>query len=80
VDIIKIDRAFVRRIGEGQAGERLLASVIEMASALNLQIVAEGIETKEQAAWLTARGIMWQQGYLYSPPVDFQHLVPLIRN
>lgn len=80
VDIIKIDRAFVRRIGESQAGERLLASVIEMASALNLQIVAEGIETKEQAAWLTSRGIMWQQGYLYSPPVDFHHLVSLTRN
>ncbi|WP_442797141.1 EAL domain-containing protein [Pantoea vagans] len=80
VDIIKIDRAFVRRIGEGKSGERLLTSLIEMASALNLLMVAEGIETREQAAWLTSHGIMWQQGYLYSPPVPYHALLTLVRN
>lgn len=74
VDIIKIDRTFVRRIGHGEPGERLLTSLIEMACALELQIVAEGIETREQAEWLSLRGVNWQQGYLYSPPVPLQEL------
>ena len=80
VDIIKIDRAFVRRIGEGESGEQLLSSLIDMASAMNLLIMAEGIETREQAAWLSSRGIDWQQGYLYSPPVPCQVLIPLVKS
>lgn len=69
VDIIKIDRTFVRRIGEGESGERLLSSLIDMAAALDLRMVAEGVETEEQMLWLMSRGVTWLQGYLYSPPV-----------
>lgn len=74
VDIIKIDRAFVRRIGQGESGERLLASLIDMAGALELRMVAEGVETEEQARWLASRGVSWLQGYLYSPPIPVSKL------
>lgn len=74
VDIIKIDRAFVKRISEGESGERLLSSLIEMASSLNLRIVAEGIETEVQMQWLTSHGVNWLQGYLYSPPIPVSQL------
>lgn len=53
----------------GESGEQLLASLIDIAGALELCIVAEGVETKEQAQWLASRGVSWMQGYLYSPPV-----------
>lgn len=69
VDIIKIDRAFVRRIGQGEPGERLLASLIDMAGALEFRMVAEGVETEEQALWLASRGVSWLQGYFYFPPI-----------
>lgn len=74
VDLIKIDRAFVRRIGQGETGERLLTSLIDMAGVLNLHVIAEGVETEEQALWLTSHGISCLQGYLYSPPVSVSQL------
>lgn len=74
VDIIKIDRAFVRRIGQGELGELLLKSLINMAGALELRMVAEGVETKEQAQWLSSCGVSWQQGYLYSPAIPVSQL------
>lgn len=74
VDIIKIDRAFVRRIGQGETGERLLESLISMAGALELRMVAEGVETGEQAQWLSTHGVSWLQGYLFSPAVPVSQL------
>ena len=74
VDIIKIDRAFVRRIGQGESGERLLASLIDMAGTLELRMVAEGVEKEEQALWLTSHGVSWLQGYLYSSPIPISQL------
>lgn len=69
VDIIKLDRVFVSRIGQGAAAEQLLLSLIDLARVLNLKIVAEGVETEVQADWLRERGVYWQQGFYYSPPV-----------
>lgn len=79
VDIIKIDRAFIGRIGQAEAGERLLASLIEMAGFLNLVIIAEGVETVEQKMWLEANGVSWHQGYLYSPPVPLSQLEKIVK-
>ncbi len=74
VDIIKLDRVFVSRIGQGAAAEQLLVSLIDLASVLNLKIVAEGVETEVQANWLRERGVHWQQGFYYSPPVPLHML------
>ncbi|EHX5779986.1 EAL domain-containing protein, partial [Shigella flexneri] len=67
VDIIKIDRVFVNRIGQGESAEHLLTSLIEMANTLKKEIIAEGVETEAQAAWLYERGVGKLQGFLYSP-------------
>ncbi|RMA79680.1 MULTISPECIES: EAL domain-containing protein [unclassified Enterobacter] len=72
VDIIKLDRVFVSRIGQGAAAEQLLLSLIDLAYVLNLKIVAEGVETEAQANWLRERGVYWQQGFYYSPPVPLR--------
>lgn len=78
VDIIKLDRVFVSRIGQGATAEQLLLSLIDLARALNLKIVAEGVETEVQANWLRERGVSWQQGYFYSPPVPLRELKQLL--
>lgn len=75
VDIIKLDRVFVSRIGQGTAAEQLLLSLIDLARVLNLKIVAEGVETEAQANWLRERGVYWQQGFYYSPPVPLRELI-----
>lgn len=69
IHALKIDRRFVDAIGKGVAQERLLTAMIRFARTLNLSVVAEGIETAEQARFCNAHGCDLLQGYFYSRPV-----------
>jgi diguanylate cyclase (GGDEF)-like protein/PAS domain S-box-containing protein len=68
VDALKIDRSFVRDLGSREAGG-VTAAVIALAHALELQVVAKGVETEEQRAFLAARGCDRVQGHLLGEPV-----------
>lgn len=68
-DILKLDRYFVSCIG-GERAEKILKSTISMAGELGLKVVAEGVETEEQAAFLLENGCRLAQGYYYSGPLD----------
>lgn len=69
VDIIKIDKSFVDRIDNDAPGAVIVKALIEIAKQLDIKVVAEGIETIEQADRLNAMGCLLGQGYLYSRPV-----------
>jgi diguanylate cyclase (GGDEF)-like protein/PAS domain S-box-containing protein len=79
VDTLKIDRAFVRDLGSANARTPLIHAVIDMAKRLNLNTVAEGVETPEQAVLLTEFGCDYAQGYLYSKPVGARQCRALLR-
>ncbi|HEV2610402.1 MAG TPA: EAL domain-containing protein [Noviherbaspirillum sp.] len=66
VHAIKIDRSFVRGIGHDLNNTTLVTAIIAMANSLRLKVLAEGVETAEQAAFLLAHGCPSAQGYLYS--------------
>jgi diguanylate cyclase (GGDEF)-like protein len=66
VDIIKIDRSFVARLGSDGASDVVVGSIIDIARKLDMKLVAEGIETPEQAAILSELGCTMGQGYLYA--------------
>jgi EAL domain-containing protein (putative c-di-GMP-specific phosphodiesterase class I) len=68
VDELKIDRSFVNRLATDMRDRHLVQAIIGMATALGLTIVAEGVETEEQLAYLRERGCDVAQGYLFSPP------------
>ncbi len=68
VDIIKIDKSFVDRVSAGDAGEVIIKSLLDMAKGLGIRIVAEGVETREQAAQLERLGCRLAQGYLFGRP------------
>lgn len=68
-DVLKIDREFFNKIMETEKGQIIIRYTISMALALNLQIVAEGVETVEQAKFLEQCGCDVAQGYYYSKPV-----------
>jgi len=70
LDIIKIDRTFVSGIGVEKTDEAIVDATIVLAKRLNMDCIAEGVETTEQLAYLTARHCHYIQGYLYSKPVD----------
>jgi predicted signal transduction protein with EAL and GGDEF domain len=68
VDIVKIDRSFVAKLGHASEGADIIDAIIRMTLALGLEVVAEGIESPEQAAALLRLGCTKGQGFLYSAP------------
>lgn len=72
VDILKIDLNFLRDSMHSQSGRIILESTIHMAQRLCLAVIAEGVETKEQANFLLGAGCTKAQGYYYSRPVPIE--------
>jgi EAL domain-containing protein (putative c-di-GMP-specific phosphodiesterase class I) len=78
MDELKIDRMFITDAARGGRDGALAAAVITLGSELGLQLVAEGVETAEQSAFLLGRGCHVQQGFLFSrplPPAAFEELL-----
>lgn len=69
VDTLKIDRSFVIEMTDSAQGLALVSTIISLAHALGLKVVAEGVETEEQARLLRVLNCEEMQGYLYSKPV-----------
>lgn len=70
LDIIKIDRSFISGIGIEKTDEAIVDATIVLAKRLHMHCIAEGVETKQQLEYLTARECYFIQGYFYSKPVD----------
>ena len=70
VDYVKIDQAFIRGLLDGSQDAAITRAIIAMAKSLQLKVVAEGVETLEQLAFLREHGCDEVQGYLISRPVD----------
>ncbi len=69
VDTIKIDRGFIHGSGETERGKGIIRNVIAMCLDLKVDVVTEGIETKEQVDFITRCGCQIAQGYYYSKPL-----------
>jgi EAL domain-containing protein (putative c-di-GMP-specific phosphodiesterase class I) len=69
IDTIKIDRSFVRELGDNEQDQAIARAIIGMGKALGLTVVAEGVETSEQDRFLRAYACDELQGYLFSEPV-----------
>ncbi|WP_052726342.1 EAL domain-containing protein [Devosia epidermidihirudinis] len=67
VDIIKIDRIFIDMVKPGTTQVPVLDGLITMARELDCEIVAEGVETEEQALYLRSRGVIQAQGFIFAP-------------
>ncbi|BBU27225.1 cyclic diguanylate phosphodiesterase [Burkholderia sp. THE68] len=70
IDGLKIDKSFVDTIGQDAASSSVASHIIDMAATLDVQVIAEGIEREEQAAYLHARGARFGQGWLFSAPLS----------
>ncbi|MGA8095890.1 MAG: EAL domain-containing protein [Steroidobacteraceae bacterium] len=79
VDLVKIDRSFITGLPEDKASVTLVSSVIGLASAFGLKVVAEGVETPAQLEMLRTLRCDHSQGYLHSRPVPAARLETLLR-
>ena len=70
VDTLKIDRSFVGRIGEASENIEIVRTIISLAENMEMDVVAEGVETLPQFASLRSLNCQYGQGYLFSRPVD----------
>jgi diguanylate cyclase (GGDEF)-like protein/PAS domain S-box-containing protein len=78
VDVLKIDRSFVRELADRPEDAALVAAIVSMAKALRLRVVAEGVEHESQRALLAGFGCDEMQGYLLSPPLPPKEVEILI--
>ena len=74
-DCLKIDKRFVDGIGLDEKQEQVLETIVRLARALKLQIVAEGIEQDSQWQFLVGLGVEYSQGYYFARPLPFEEFV-----
>jgi EAL domain-containing protein (putative c-di-GMP-specific phosphodiesterase class I) len=78
IDIVKIDRDFVREVPDNKDDVALVSAIIAMAHGLGKKVVAEGVETESQLDFLRELGCDSIQGFLYSRPVPIEAMARLI--
>jgi diguanylate cyclase (GGDEF)-like protein len=78
IDVLKIDKSFVDELGHNSDSEHICRAIISLAKALNLETVAEGVETETQLEFLTAEGCDIAQGYLFGHPIWGKEIVELL--
>jgi cyclic di-GMP phosphodiesterase Gmr len=72
---LKLDREFIQGIDESPQNEALVQAVVQMGRALDLTVVAEGVETRAELEVLRKAGVEYAQGYYFARPMPFQALV-----
>jgi EAL domain-containing protein (putative c-di-GMP-specific phosphodiesterase class I) len=78
ISTVKVDRSFVADIPESSDDMEITAAVIAMAHRLRMQVVAEGVETQEQLAFLAEQGCDFAQGWLFSRALPLKDIRPML--
>lgn len=78
-DVLKIDRSFVTRMTEGDQPMHIVRTIIELARALGMNVVAEGVETREQYEMLQRLGCRFGQGFLFARPMSAEAMTQMLR-
>ncbi len=79
LDQLKIDQSFVRNVATDQSDKAIVRTVIAMAQSMNLNAIAEGVETEDQRQFLIENGCTHYQGYLFSKPVALEEFESLLK-
>lgn len=80
LDILKIDKAFVDTIDTPAVTSAVIEHVVDMARSLGLDMVAEGVESRQQMEWLGRRGVQFAQGFYFSKPLGIHALEAFLQH
>lgn len=80
IDVLKIDRSFIQEVDGGNGSAMIVRAIISLAQSLQLDTVAEGVETREQLEFLVENGCEVAQGFLFGLPMDAREIVPLLED
>ncbi|WP_373186795.1 EAL domain-containing protein [Halopseudomonas sp.] len=80
LDLLKIDQSFIRDCTQDSNDAEIVRAIIAMGRNLNLDLIAEGVETPEQLSFLQQQSCHAYQGYLFSPPVPAVHFVQMLQS
>ncbi len=78
IDILKIDKSFVRTLDRNQNDQKIVQAIIGLGANLGLTVVAEGVETEQQSQMLLQHHCRYQQGYFFSRPIPYSALLELV--
>jgi len=78
INAVKIDRSFVSGVNTSESDAAIVAAVVAIARSMHLRVIAEGVETEEQLAFLRRRGSDEAQGFYFSPPVAAETLTRVL--
>jgi EAL domain-containing protein (putative c-di-GMP-specific phosphodiesterase class I) len=78
VDCLKIDRSFISQVHVNERVQRLVEAQIAVASSMRIKLIAEGVETQEQADWLREAGCLLHQGFFYARPAEASDLAEVL--
>ena len=79
VDVLKIDRSFVARVGENGENLEIVRAIASLAHSLDMDVIAEGVETENQLMQLKALECEYVQGYFFSEPLDNKRIISLLQ-
>jgi EAL domain-containing protein (putative c-di-GMP-specific phosphodiesterase class I) len=79
LDQLKIDQSFVRDIVIDSSDKAIVSTIIAMAQSLDMDVIAEGVETEEQRQFLLDEGCTHYQGYLFGKPVPIEQFEALLK-
>lgn len=77
LDVLKVDKSFISAIETHGVTSNVITHIIDMAKSLQLDVIAEGVESDHQAMWLVRQNVLLGQGYAFSKPLPAQQFVEL---
>jgi EAL domain-containing protein (putative c-di-GMP-specific phosphodiesterase class I) len=80
IDTLKIDMSFIKNLAFSKSDRAIVRTIIELGKNLDLEVIAEGVETQEQYDILSEMGCDAIQGYIFSRPLEAEELAPLLLN
>ncbi len=72
---LKFDRSLIQNVPNNNAHQKVCSALLDLAAALELEVIAEGVETLEEAQWLLEQGVLYAQGFWFSHPLESSQVI-----